>query len=598
MSFRNKLAIVIVFLSASTFYLYMERSAVAGYSEDPFAQTTITHPGFAIETAYVPPFTPEYITFGPNGELLILGDPVNIYELHENGEVTIYASFPQHYNPELNLWGISRFNFDSNGELWYTTNAGSYWRVDSQGQHHRMTAEGASFNTSFVFNSADVIYAVGGAPSTDVHRITPDGQGSVLAEGFGQTMNIGIGPNDEVLIVEQSKGELLQIFEDGSWEIITDGLSFDHTIITAPDGTVYLYDWSGLLTVNLETGEKTPVNWYEPYNNLGANGVFDSDGFLYAYAGNNPLYRIDMAAESVEMIYHPKSNTWGMAVGPDNRVFVGYGARIPGGQSTLYEVNANGELVSMATVPYREITAITFDQQGTGYLATGGPQAAEYGTPEFWGGAIYKINLQSMAVELFYQDPDNHTRSIGVDPTTGFLWWADFQVLKYMDDQGSVHEVNFSELTLADSVSLSFSPSGTLSVLLGYPQSGNLEWHQKIFQQEPDDSWTEVLASDGPDDIFLQYPGIVHCSNNVRYLFGSVLDGELIGKPSGGITYGTWRLEEDNSMTLLAYDSGADIFAANCSSPDNFVYFTHTRGIGRFYQWATDFLYLPAILRP
>lgn len=304
-----------------------------------------------------------------------------------------------------------------------------------------------------------------------------------------------------------------------------------------------------------------------------------------------------MAAESAEMIYHPKGNTWAMGVGPDNRVFAGYGAQIPGGNATLYEVNGVGGLNSVTTVPYREITAITFGPQGMGYFATGGSQAAGYGTPEYWGGAIYRIDPETTALELIYEDPDNHTRSIAVDPTTEFLWWADFQVLKYMDGEGSVHEVNFSEFSAAQSISLSFSPAGTLSVLLGYPQTSNLEWHQKIFQREPGGSWTEVLASDGPDDVFLQFPGIIHCADQSRYLFGSVLEGDLIGVPGAGTTYGIWRLEDDYTMTLLAYNSGVDVFAAGCSFPDNFIYFTHSRGIGRFYQWATDYLYLPFVVR-
>ncbi|MFV2045535.1 MAG: hypothetical protein ACC700_20165 [Anaerolineales bacterium] len=56
-------------------------------------------------------------------------------------------------------------------------------------------------------------------------------------------------------------------------------------------------------------------------------------------------------------------------------------------------------------------------------------------------------------------------------------------------------------------------------------------------------------------------------------------------------------MEDDNSLQLIAYGTTSDTFSTVCDPATGDIYNTHTKGIVRFYEWATDYVYLPITLR-
>jgi hypothetical protein len=112
-----------------------------------------------------------------------------------------------------------------------------------------------------------------------VQRITPDGEiHTILEGGIGKIANVAIGPNDEVLVTENTRGELIQVFDDGSWSVITDGLNLSADVSVAPDGTAYVVDSYFIASVDLETGVMDPLDWLDP--RLGGQGECYRSGHI------------------------------------------------------------------------------------------------------------------------------------------------------------------------------------------------------------------------------------------------------------------------------------------------------------------------------
>ncbi len=532
-------------------------------------------PGLNIERYYSNVLSPVLLRIGPNDEILLLDtESWEIHQLHPDGSLTVYASFPELISSGF----VEHFDFDPSGRLWISTNHGGTFRISDNGSPERIAAA----NRWFAFNSQGIMYAVD-SPSSNVHRITPDGQVSVLADGFGRAHNIAIGKNDEILVVEQDRGELIQIFDDGHWIKIAEGLNLDHSIAVSPEGIVYLVDWSGIQSVDLETGERKNLDWYEPFSNTGEKADFDSAGRMYTFHPNQPIYRLDLQAQTSEMVYHPRSNTWAMAVGPENRVFAAYGGLIPNAETTLYEIKESGVLVEIGSVPYRHTTNLTFGIDGTGYLAVFGPQGSEYNQPEFWGAMVYSFKPSTGAMLEKFQDTNNLTFALAVDPTTGNLWWTNYRSLQYRNGEGQVTIVDYPHSSdNSQPHYLTFAPNGTLYALIDLPADGNLQWHHRLYSRDPNGTWAEIVIADGPK---LGLISQAICPNGDKFIMGYTWEVSTILKNTNrtGLIYAIWKLEENGELSLLAYDTGSDPFAASCDPDTNQVYYTTIDGIIRFY---------------
>ncbi|MBA4385274.1 MAG: hypothetical protein C0410_11105 [Anaerolinea sp.] len=517
--------------------------------------------------------SPVLVRFGPNDELLLLDtNSWEIEQLQSNGSLTVYASFPE---LSTTSGALEHFGFDPSGRLWISTHHGGTYRIADDGSPEWV----ASAHRVFAFNSQGIMYAVD-SPSSNVQRITPEGQVTELAEGFGRAHNIAIGPNDEILVVEQDRGELIQVFEDGHWVKITDGLSIDHSIAVAPDRTVYLMDWSGIQEVDLNAGTKTNLDWYEKYSNSGEKGIFDSAGYMYTFHPNQPIYRLDFQTQTCEMIFHPQGYTWAMAVGPDSRVFAGYGGLVAGSETTLYEITEGDILVPLWTVPYRFPTSITFTPEGIGFLAVYGHKKVEYGQAGFWNGMIYSFDLVNGSYEE-YAETKGLPHEIDVDPTTGDLWWTLHQSLWVKRTDGQIIQVSYpGDDRSAQPRHLTFSSDGTLYALIDLPPDGHLLWHNRLYSRDTTGNWTELVVADGPQLGLLSQ---AICPDGSNYLFGYTWESATVVTDSNrtGLVYAIWKLEDNGILTLLGYDAGSDSFASDCDPITNDVYFITTDGILR-----------------
>jgi hypothetical protein len=523
-------------------------------------------PGIAAENIYQVKVRAWSMAIGPNDEILLLGDEHTIYQLEEDGGTTVYA--------DLSGIGdkIEQFGVDPEGRLYVSTNHSGTFRVDSDGQPGRITGP---VNRVFDIDSQGNLLAVD-YPGTTVQRISPEGEVSVLSEGFGQAHKIAVTDDDEILVVEDARGELIWIHADGSWETIVSGLGIDFGVSVSPESQVYLIDWSGLYLVDLAAKAMTRLDWYQKYSNTGENAVFDSQGFMYTFHANGPIYRIDLEAHTVDMLFQPLGNSSAMAVVPDGRVFMAYGEMIPGGHTTVYQVGSGGTPQRLTEVPYREPRSMSVSTDGWLLLSVKGPDTElTDAVPEFHGGAVFSIDPDTGAAEQILEDCCSSLDSIVQNPTDGSFWWKSWDSIQSVDASGQVRRVELPEPAIWDG-RLKFSQDGTLYATFIKPNIDNLTADRAIYRLGTDGTWERLYSG---NEFFID---LAVCSDDSIYTMGATFDFSGIAPERSGVLYLLWRLDAEGGLTPLVYDAGTDAFALQCDLDSNQLYFANLEGAGKY----------------
>lgn len=495
------------------------------------------------------------LAIGANNEVFVIdveGD--TIYQLMENGEFVEHMRFPGKV--------IDTFNVAPDGTFWFVNKKGwgLYHVVNSRAQ---LIAD--HMNRLFDFDSGGNLFAVD-QPSGDVQKITPDGSVESIASGF-QSQRIGVAPDDRVYIVTFN-GELARVEADGSLKIIATGLFTEDSIAFTPDGTMYVMGWNGLMKVDPATETVELVEWYHRYRTIGGELDFDHQGIGYTVHANQPLYRINLETQTLEMIYNPFGNSWAMSVDPlTEEVYVAYGDLLPNGKTGLYRVNAEGGLDEIGSVPYGIGISMTFSKDGIGYLGV-----TDTGTMES-PSMIYRFKPKDGTLDE-YQQPACVPQGMAVEPNTGELFWTECNTLVGVGaDQGQRSIPYFEGV---NSSRIVFAPDGTLFGAIWFTAPVPSQPMQHGIYRYQDGNWTQIKDMTNKD------PGLVLteitvCPDNHIYLAAS-LPGELFNRDYASMST-IVRLEDDNSLTVIGYDLGGfDPLAVACA-PSGSVYFTNGHGI-------------------
>jgi hypothetical protein len=267
------------------------------------------------------------------------------------------------------------------------------------------------------------------------------------------------------------------------------------------------------------------------------------------------------------MIYSPYGNSWALGADPlTEEVYVAYGDHLPGGTTSLFHVDANGDLQKMGEVPYGMEVSMTFSPDGMGYLSVGDNDK---------GPMIYSFNAQDGTLREFYQ-PQCFAQGMAVEPQTGALWWTECNKLASYEAGQAKQTIPYLEGV--NNSTIAFGADGTLYALAWLrAQAPNLPMAHGIYRYE-NGNWVQLK------DMTARDPGITlaelaMCPDGHIYVTASI-DGEDV---SPGRTYSSMsallRFEEDNSLSLIGYDLGNfDPLAITCSQSGT-VYFTNAEGI-------------------
>ncbi len=520
----------------------------------------IHEPGWNADILLSAPPLPNFVNINPDGKILFTGQHLDsIFEVREGGNISVFATFPG-----MNL---EAFYYDSLGQLWLSTNSQGIYRVTDEEQPVRIAEGGV--NRWFDFDSLNNLYAVD-SNSTNIQKITPTGEISVLIENVSTT-KIMIGPNDEIIFMDIT-GRLVQVMPDGELRIIATQLGFDSKFAFAPDGTLYNLDWSGLSTINIETGLINRIHWYDRFNNSGNGLAFDNTGTLYTYHPSYPIYKIDLEEQTSQLIYRPRVNTTAMAIGPEGYVYVAYGDLLPSGQSTIYRIIDEQSLEEVVRVPYGLPISLAFDDRGTGYIGVADREKDQ---------KILTFDLSTGAITEYVQ-PLCYPNSIGIDPTTNYLWWFSCDLLHYKDEAGNVHNLSIPANT--SNKNLFFGPNGQLYAIFWLTVTGSaVPLPHGVFTLEEDGTWVELadLSSDDPD-VSLAMGAV--CPDNKLYVI-THLDAQALGVPNyRGNLNGVLRIEPDGTLEIVAGGFSVDPFIAACDQKSGDLIFTAQEAVYRLYR--------------
>ncbi|MBN1777022.1 MAG: hypothetical protein JW811_02775 [Clostridiales bacterium] len=548
----------IIALMAAALMLTMWSGASAS-AQNASVSGTVLDRDYRFQVEYQTTLVPNFVCLDQNDQIFAINnDGDTIYQVWDTGEVSAVFSLPGQI--------IACIGFDSENTLWFTTGARQLYKVDGSGNKKLVVRDGA--NRLFRIDSQDNLFAVDmyGYDKT-IQIISPEGTVKEIAWNMDISYH-AIGPDDTVLVLNY-KGEILQIEANGRKTVIGKRDSFDAGLAMAPNGMVFLLD-DQIRTLDIETGTIMPVAWYaEKYGMVLFNADFDSAGRMYLYSGNTGLYRVDFQARTVKQILSPRGSTMAMTVNGVGNVYLAYGDNLPGGTSTVYQVD-EGKLTAIATVPGGIPRGLAASGQDTLYIATEDRETVPY---------IYSLNLLTGKYKKV-QRIERNLDSLLVHPKTGRLWWSiRYDKVYYINSKGDVSWIRM--IDNPDDIFLDFGPDGTLyAVIWKFRTVQPGPGPHSLYKLGEQSAWVELA------DMLTQDPGI-WWALPVTGLDGSVysvasIDGKMIANWRSNSSFdAVLRLDDDGGFTLIGYDFPYDCMAAACDPNTGDILFSHSSGVYR-----------------
>jgi streptogramin lyase len=393
-------------------------------------------------------------------------------------------------------------------------------------------------------------------------HIDPDGATEVISDAVGGR-KFAIGPQGE--IVALSGGNIVRVSDRGEITQIASGYGPEPWLTFGPDGLLYVTHWTGVDVIDLESGSVTSIPWLQN-SNISESGTFAPDGRLLMYHPNTDVYAVDLAAQSVGVYHQVTSNSWAMAASPGDSIYIAFGDGRANGETTIYRVLDIQTLEPVMVVPYGLERSMTFDSQGTGYLAVGDTST---------GSAIISFDPASKTFEEYHR-PQCFPFSITVHPQTDQVWWEDCNRFVSLDEGGNLVEVDGPPG--GENTSLGITPEGEFYAIAFFNRANpDSPYEHRLYHwDEAGSTWNEIA------DLTQSDPGIslatlVSCPDGRVYTIES-LGAEAL--PVNRSSYNAVRrLEPDGTLTLLGFDFAFDGLAADCDSETGKIIFTSGAGI-------------------
>jgi sugar lactone lactonase YvrE len=521
--------------------------------------------GYLAEKLFAPPLqSPEHVAVSPTGAIVVTGgDADRVIQVHEDGTLTTYA------DPSSNPYnGVA---FDAAGNLYVADWAGVLWKVTPTGTATQL-ASGIPYSYGLDVGPSGDIFAVGN--STVVLHITPAGQVSVYASGLSKANDVAVSPiTGEVYVMDWDAGAIFRANPNGTLTLLTSGLSNDATHIAfAPDGTLYhMGIIPGFSRISTVDGTRTEITWVREY--IQGDFAFDSQGrVVTANATTNYVVRYHLDTQTVDILVEGSGNTTALGVAPGGGgIYFGVNGLTWREQGKVVRIEADGSATPFITGLPDRVRSITFDAQGTGYIAA--------------GDGVYTTTLTGITGTLITLNDD--ALSLAIEPTTNRLWGIGNEELWYLDELDIRHTIPFTLSTNFWTNSLAFTPDGTLYVytITGDPNITPVE--HGVYRVDPAGP-TYTLVADlttinvcclGPSQIGAGRDGNIYWVGfGDRYTPGHERDMHML------------RITPSGAVTLFARHLPIDPLAVTGSPDSTDLYFSSSRGVYRVFEAKTIFL--------
>ena len=501
------------------------------------------------------------LAFGPGGDLYVGSKDGRVFRCLPNGDLEFYA---RPIDGDLRYFG-----FGADGQLWFTCRQGLY-RMPVGGTPQRVWREVECFDLT----SQGHVIAIDDTQER-VLRIEPNGKMTVLAVGFRQAHSLDVGPDDQIVLIDELTGDLhLGSEQPGAWRVLASGFGHDASPRFAPEGTLYVLHHMGHYTVNIESGELTQLTGPDNYRNLGTSGLVDSGGVILL-AGQDLVYKVDTHAQSVSLLTHFRGSAEGLAIGPDKRVYLVYGDRLPGGTSELFAIGDQGQLERVAAMAGGCPGGMSFGTGSKAYILV---------TDSQLGGIIYAFDAADQSIRE-HRRIDSRPSSLAVNPLTDLPAWPDDPYGPAISEELPSGEVSHSPLPEGVSSSyLSFASDGTLYAMFWFGQPSQEPRRYGVFRHEGNGRWTELVDLSGKDAA-VTMGRIAACPDGNIYAITSI-DGRLLNPPIERSSFNALlRIAENGELSTIGYDFNNDAPALDCCVDEGMHFFFPTpAGIYHIYR--------------
>jgi len=428
--------------------------------------------GYHADAVYTPSLqSPMRVAISPSGDICVVdirGE--NILQIHENGDITEYAKPTTLFHQ-----GIA---FDHEGNLYFADGHDRLWKITSMGSASIFALGVKGF--SLDADPSGSIFAVG-YQGAYIQKVTPNGRVSTYASGFHGACDVGVNPlNGDVYVLDWLDGVIWKVHSNGTIEQWTSGLPKDASYIAfSPTGNFYHMAFSGLSEVSTTNGNTTPVNWIQQdWAGMCLKDLdFDSQGrFVAVDHTYSHVLRYDMTEQTAEVLYFGTGNSSALAVAPNQGgVFFGISHPLCSGDGRVVKVEDDGSITTFIDDLLPEVNALAFNAEGVGFVSTMLP------VPGGYRSKILKSSPDGTTEELITLPYTS--KSLAIDPDTGFLWGTGESEIWYLDGSGNRHIIPFSIPEHGENIT--FTPDGTLYAYAITSDINSPPVAQGVYQYDP-----------------------------------------------------------------------------------------------------------------
>jgi sugar lactone lactonase YvrE len=530
----------------------------------------MVEPGYWLEQVYEPSLVvPNHIAVSPSGIIVATewSEGKRVVRIHEDGSLSTYAQPSSGHH-----FGVI---FDAADNLYVGDGPNNLWRVSPTGEVTLVAEDVFGFNLDI--GPSGNVYALGGENAC-VQRITPAGNVSVYAEGFVGASELAVCPiTEEVFVFDMLAGTIWRAVPGGAPVPLATGLIHEsHSIAVAPDGTLYYAEMGHLYTVSHVDGTLTEVDWFKEISTgLGIGTMdFDSSGRLVS-AGGSCIARLDMDAETAEVLWHGYGHSHALGVAPDGGgVYIGSTSPLLTIPGCVVRLEPGGSATPFVEGLLPEVCGFVVKTTDLGYVVS---SRCDSGV---WTSVIHEVDMATGA-KTEYAILPTHGHNLTIDPATGFLWGL-VDGISYFDASDVRHSL-FPSSEGIGVESIAFTPDGTLYItgyttdMMAMPVDGALYRVDDKYGVDP----SYVAIAD--------LSTIVMCCPLGNIAVG--MDGNIywVGHgdhytPGNGRDMHMLRITPGGDVTLIGHQFPMDPFAITADPDSLDLYFTSGNGVYRVYQ--------------
>lgn len=574
---------VLVFIAANPQRAYLAHSEAPGTLASPIPSALpvpIPSTGYRVERIYTPEIQfPESIAVSPSG-IIVTFETCSvetghcIIRVHEDGSLSTYG--------QVSDKCYRAIQFDEDSNLYAVDHDGALYRTTPEGETS-LVATGVVVGDLAAMPSGDVFAGSGGV----IQRITPQGQVSVYASGSFDVWNIDVNPiTSDLYMTDSMAGVIYRVKTDGATEILSSGHIKGNLLYIAfsGDGTLYLSsDFEGFSTISIPDGAVTNIPWVRAISLAGRprNIDVDSQGRVVGVEhGWGHVFRFDMLAETLEVVYLSIGNSNALAVAPNGGgIYMGISHPSKYGTGRVVRIEADGSLTTLLDGLPPSISKITFDPNGLGYIATQDPIVSPDTT-------IYTLTLSGARQELL--SFEGFPAALVIHPLTGYLWGSEWNELWYLDETNIRHSIPYTitnETRPKPDPMLAITPDGTMYTRYTGPQE-DIPVEQGIYRVDPTGPTNELIADLSSLNLCCVGGIITAGSDGNIYWIG---DGDRFTPNHECGTY-LLRITPNGEVTRIAHNLAIDTFAIASDPNSTDLYFTSGLGVWRVSEVETIFL--------